>query len=267
MKNILKYIIICIAIVIALPAYGITKAKSAKKTETLTYEAYWHWGFIWKKAGSGTLNVWEEQTQDNKTRIHGQVCGRSLSIVESIMQVRDTLDTWHTPDLIPIEYCKKTNEGSYKAIERNFYKNFTNGKELKPENVDSTQVDIYRWRIKKGNDRKRHSVNAVGHDMLSIFFVIRNLDYDNMKVGEKLKFRVHAGIKAQWLTVNYLGKKTCTLKSGKQYDSQEIELTFASKDSDSTPVHVWLAATPDHRPLCINIQLMRIGSVQGEIVE
>lgn len=267
MKKFLSFIIVCIALSIAMPAWGVTKAKSSKKVESLTYEAYWHWGFIWKKAGSGILNLWEETTLDNNTRMHGQLCGRSLSIVESIMQVRDTLDTWYTPSLVPIEYCKKTNEGSYKAIERNFYKSFTNGKELKPENVDSTLIDIYRWRIKKGNDRKRHSIDAVGYDMLSIFYVIRDLDYSKMKPGEKLQFRVHAGIKAQWLYVNYIGKGKCTLKNGKQYDSEEIELTFASKDSDSTPVHVWLAATPDHRPLSVIIQLKRIGSVQGEIVE
>jgi len=267
MKKILSSIILCMVVSVTMPAFGITKAKSAKKVESLTYEAYWHWGFIWKKAGSGTLDLWEEKTLDNSIRMHGQVCGRSHSIVESIMQVRDTLDTWFTPTLIPIEYCKKTNEGSYKAIERNFYKSFTNGKELTPANVDSTQVDIYRWRVKKGNDRKRHSINAVGYDMLSIFYVIRDIDYSKMKPGETQKFRVHAGIKAQWLTVNYIGKGKCTLKNGKVYDSEEIELTFASKDSDSTPVHVWLAATPDHRPLSIIIGLKRIGAVQGEIVE
>lgn len=267
MKKILTFIIMCLLIGSVNPAEAITKAKSSTKKESLKYEAYWHWGFIWKKAGSGILNLWEEEGIDGKERMHGQLCGRSLSIVESIMKVRDTLDCWYTPAMIPIEYCKKTNEGSYQAIERNFYKSFTNGKELLPENVDSTQVDIYRWRVKKGNDRKRHSVNAVGYDMLSIFYVIRQLDYSQMKKGDKLQFRVHAGIKAQWLTVNYQGPTTCTLKNGKQYDSEKILLTFSSKDSDSTPLEVWLAATPDHRPLSVIIQLKRIGAVQGEIVE
>lgn len=267
MKRILSLIFVCLLAGMISPTFAVTKAKSAKKVETLKYDAYWHWGFIWKKAGCGDLNLWEETTSDGKTRMHGQLCGRSLSIVESIMKVRDTLDTWHTPDMIPIEFCKKTNEGSYQAIERNFYKSFTNGKELTPENVDSTHVDVYRWRVKKGNDRKRHSVDAVGHDMLSVFYLIRNLDYDNMQKGEKKQFRVHAGIKAQWLNVTYCGKEKCTLKSGKQYDALKVELTFASKDSDSTPLSVWLAETPDHRPLSVVIQLKRIGSVQGEIVE
>ncbi|MDO4497373.1 MAG: DUF3108 domain-containing protein [Bacteroidales bacterium] len=246
---------------------AITKAEKIEKVEELHYDVYWHWGFIWKKAGSGVLNLWKEHDFRNNERMHGQLCGRSHSIVETIMKVRDTLECWYDPNMIPIEYVKKTNEGSYKAVERNLYRTFTNGKPLLPANVDSTQVDIYRWRVKKGSDEAHHSVDAVGYDMLSIFYVIRNLDFSQMKVGEKMQFRIHAGVKGKWLHVTYRGKGKCTLKNGRQYDALELELTFPSKDADSTPLHVWLAATPDHRPLSVIIQLKRIGAIQGEIVE
>jgi len=267
MKKILPFIIACLMLCATAPASAIVKAKESKQVETLKYEAYWHWGIIWKLAGSGTLTLSEEEGIDGKERMHGQLCGRSLSIVEAIMKVRDTLDCWYTPNMIPIEYCKKTNEGSYQAIERNFYKTFTNGKELTPENVDSTQVDVYRWRVKKGNDRKHHSIDAVGYDMLSVFYLVRDLDFDNMEKGTVQQFRVHAGIRAQWLNMTYRGRTTCTLKNGRKYDAYQVDLTFASKDSDNTPLKVWLATTPDHRPLSVIIDLKRIGSVQGEIVE
>lgn len=267
MKKILSLFALCMALSATMPAFAISKAKSSEKVETLQYEAYWHWGFIWKKAGSGILNLWEEQTTDGKERLHGQLCGRSLSIVETIMKVRDTLDCWYTPNMVPIEFCKKTNEGSYQAIERNFYKSFTNGKELTPENVDSTQVDVYRWRIKKGNDRKRHTVENVSYDMLSSFYLVRNLDFEKLEKNQTLQFPVVAGIRSQFLNVVYKGRTTCTLKNGKQYDSYEVHLSFASKDSNNTPMQVWIATTPDHRPLSVIIDLKRIGAVQGDIVE
>ena len=271
MKKILYTLMLALSAV--LPASAITSAKSAKQTESLTYNAYWHWGFIWKLAGSGTLNQWAEQVGDSTLRYHVQLCGRSMSIVESIMKVRDTLDCYYTPALIPLEYCKKTNEGSYRAIERNYYHNYADGKvvtnpfDLQRSDVDSTKIDVYRWRIKKGNDRRTVSNEGVGFDMLSIFYELRHLDYASLRPGQKLEYHITSGIKNRGLHVKYVGPRTCTLKNGRKYPAYLVELTFSTKDSDSTPLQAWLSTDPDHRPLSVVIQLKRIGAVQGEIVE
>jgi hypothetical protein len=273
MKKTVFLLITILLVSCFVPAKAVSKAKSAQKNEELHYDAHWHWGIIWKKAGSGILRLWDEEQIDGKHRMHGQLAGRSHSIVETIMKVRDTLDCWYSPEMIPIEYCKKTHEGSYQAVERNYYKSFVQGQIAKDltgiseADIDSTQADIYRWRIKKGNDRRYKSTTGVGYDMLSIFYKIRQLDFESMKKGDKLKFFIYAGVRGQYMTLNYQGKTTCTLKNGKKYPSHQILLTFQSKDSDSTPLHVWLAQTPDHRPLSVIIQLKRIGSIQGEIVE
>lgn len=254
-------------------ALAIEPAQSAQKKESLTYNAYWHWGFIWKLAGSGTLNLWEEQVNDNTTRYHGQLCGRSRSIVESIMKVRDTLDCYYTPELIPLEYSKKTNEGNYHAIERNYYHSYANGvlqrdaSLLKRSDVDSTSIDVYRWRIKKGDDRKKLKNDGVGFDMLSIFYELRAIDYSKLRPGQKLDYFITSGIKNRGLHVKYKGRETCTLKNGRKYPAYLVELTFSTKDSDSTPLQAWLSTDPDHRPLSVVINLKRIGAVQGEIVE
>lgn len=255
------------------PSVAIEKAQEVKQTESLKYNAYWHWGFIWKLAGSGTLNQWEETLSNGTKRHHVQLCGRSMSIVESIMQVRDTLDSYYTPELIPLEYSKRTNEGSYKAVETNYYKSYTKGKvhddvfQLKREDVDSTTVDIHRWRIKKGHDKRKVRNKGVGFDMLSIFYELRHIDFSKLKKGDKLTYYITAGVKNKTLNVIYKGRETCTLKNGKKYSSHAVTLTFSSKDSDSTPLHAWLSTSPDQRPLSVIIDLKRIGSVQGEIVE
>ena len=254
-------------------ASAISKAKSSRQTESLKYNAYWHWGFIWKLAGSGVLSQWEEQLNDSTMRYHGQLSGRSLSIVESIMKVRDTLDCYYTQDLVPLEYCKKTNEGSYRAIERNYYHSFADGKaqkdayHLNREDIDSTQVDIYRWRVKKGNDRSKVSNKGTGFDMLSIFYELRHIDFSKLTKGQKLTYYITSGVKNRTLHVVYNGQENCTLRSGKTYPAYSVTLTFASKDSDSTPVYAWLSTDEDQRPLSVIIELKRIGSVQGEIVE
>lgn len=273
MKKILSTILIVLALSSTFSALAVPKAKSATRIEHFKYNAYWHWGFIWKQAGSGTFDLFDEVVGDSLHRYHGQVCGRSHSIVETIMQVRDTLDTYYTPQLIPLEYSKKTNEGSYKAIERNYYTNYADGKvvanayDVDRADIDSTRINVYRWRNKKGNDRRTVSSKGVGFDMLSIFYEIRSLDFEHMAVGNRLKYSITSGVKNRTINMEFRGKTTCTLRNGRKYAAYRVELTFDSKDSDSTPLQVWLAATPDHRPLSVTVQLKRIGSVCGEIEE
>lgn len=246
--------------------FAITKAKTSKQIENHKYDAYYHWGFIWKKAGSGTLTLTQETAADGTERFHGMMTGRTLSFIEYLMSVRDTIDTYYSTNLIPLEYAKKTHEGSYNAIERNYYTSFPNAN-LTADKIDSTTVDIKKWSNKKGNDSKRHSIAGPAYDMLSIYYVLRALDFENMKVGEKLKYPIFAGVKRRHLNAKYEGKSTCKLRNGKQYPAYKVLLTFDTKDEDSAPLQVWFSTDPDHRPLSVIVQLKRIGSVQAEIVE
>lgn len=267
MKKFALFLIALAFILCNMNAYAVTKAKTSKKTETLEYDVFYHWGIIWKKAGHGYLNLYEETTADNAKRMHGQVTAKTLSFIEYIMAVRDTLDTWYTPDYVPIEFCKKTNEGSYKAIERNIYSPTYKSSGTKPEDVENTAVEIQRWRVKKGNDTKKYDTKGAAYDMLSIFYRMRGLDYSKMKPGTTLKYPVFAGIKMQWLTVKYIKETTCKLRNGKSYPTYKVELAFNVKGEDGVPMEVWVSKDKDHRPLSVVIQLKRIGAIQCEIVE
>lgn len=268
-----KLITLIVAALVALPAWAITPAVKSQKTESLTYDVYFHMGFIWARAGQGTLSLYNEEDGNGQARIHGQLAAKSLNIVEHIMKVRDTLDCWFTPEYVVKEYVKKTHEGKYNCIEHNYYKPYVGPgvTTLTPSVIDSTQVHIHRW-LKKGKDPSEvrdvyHSVEEPGYDMLSLFYVMRRLNFAELTKGQTMKYACFSGIKKDWINVEYKGTERIKLRNGKQHDSYLIYLTFATKGQDSTPLQVWLSQTPDHRPLKVIIGLKRIGSVQGEIVE
>lgn len=269
MKKFALFLIALAFMLCDMNAYAVTKAKTSQKTETLEYDVFYHWGIIWKKAGRGELNLYEETTADNSKRVHGQLTGKTLSFIEHIMAVRDTLDCWYSPDYVPIEFCKKTNEGSYKAIERNYYTSVLKEKEkgLVPDNVATTKVDIKRWRNKKGNDNKQFSISEPAYDMLSVFYKVRSLDFSTMKPGTKLTFTVFSGIKMQQMNVKFVEKTTCKLRSGKTYPAYKVELAINTKGEDGAPLHVWLSTDNSHHPISVIINLKRIGAIQCEIVK
>lgn len=266
MKNfIIILAIIASAFGSAPEALAITEAKSSKKTETLNYDIFYHWGIIWKKAGRGSLSLYEETDANGDKRMHGQVFGRSLSFIEYIMAVRDTLDCWYTPEYVPIEFCKRTHEGSYKAIERNTYTTTFNGDGKGIDDIESVQINIDRWRNKKGSDKKSFTSKNVTYDYLSLFYRIRSLDYSTIKPGTTISLPVVSGIKVEQMKVKYLEETTCKLDKGKKYPAYKIELRFNVKGEDGAPLYVWLTKDEARIPLCVIIHLKRVGSIQCEI--
>lgn len=241
--------------------------------EALQYNIYFHMGFIRTKAGAGKLNFKRENNRKGQTIYHGQLTGRSLSIVEHIMKVRDTLDCWFNEDMVPMAFRKGTHEGSYNALANYSYSPCWHNPNAphRINNVDSTKVVLKRWR-KKGSDpavnkEVHYSNTGLAYDMLSVFYSVRHLDYANMKRGTKMEFCCYDGTEQQTIRVEYRGKEKCELRTGQTYDSYLIHLTFNTKGQDDTPLKVWLATSADHRPVKAIIGLRRIGSVRCEIQE
>lgn len=249
-----------------------TEACNINIGEKLKYNIYFHMGFIWATAGYGEL-TFTKDTRHGQPRLHGQLAAKSLSIVEHIMKVRDTLDCWFNTEMVPTEFRKGTHEGSYNAVAHNVYTPtwLKTDADKNPGNVDSTNVTIKRWR-KKGSDPAKNenhtfSNDGVAYDMLSVFYTVRSLDYAKMKKGTKKQFVCYDGIKKQIIKLEYLGQQKCELRNEKKYDSYLIHLTFDTKGQEGTPLKVWLSKTADHHPIKAVIGLKRIGSVQCEIIQ
>ena len=258
---------------ICMPSQAVPRAKTQHIEESVSYDVYYHLGFIWAKAGQGTLSFFKETEADGTERLHGQLAAKSHSVVEHIMKVRDTLDTWMNTDYVPREFIKKTHEGKYNSIEHNIYSTTWKDKNasLTPANVKSSTVKVHRWR-KKGNEAATdhdtiHTVKEPAYDMLSLFYVMRKLDFSKMKKGESRKYATFTGLKKNWFKVDFIGKETISLRNGKKHETYCALLSVATKDQKSTPIKAWLTTTADHRPLKVIIDLQRIGSIQAEIVE
>lgn len=257
----------------------------AKTEEQLVYNVYFHVGFIWAKAGDGTLTMYREMDFEGHRRTHCQLAAKSLSVVEHIMRVRDTLDCYFSPEFLLTEFSKRTHEGKYNCIETNIYSHtFSDGTETSFEKISSpytsrktpgdvakTTGKVHRWR-QKGNEPVElsdtvHVVPEAAYDMLSLFYVMRRLDYSSMQKGDKLTFPCFAGLKNEPINVEFVGEEDIELRNGRKAKTFAVNMRFATKGQDSTPVQVWFERNETQLPLRVVIGLNRIGSVQCEIQE
>lgn len=250
---------------LSLDVLAIDPPKSQTQKESLQYNIYYHKGFVWLKAGRGSLTLQEEKMADGRKLMHGTIYGRSLNIVETFFTVRDTMDTWFTPEYIPIEYHKITNEGSYKSIETFKYTTYFNGKDSIIPNVDSTMVDIEKWRKKHGTENIQLRQKGPVYDMFSIFYLVRSLDYENMKVGTVRRFPIFEGSRNRVVKMTFQGQSESKLRGGGKVSGYQVDLAFDVEGEDGVPMNVWLSTDKVHTPLNIIIQLKRIGAIQCEI--
>ena len=216
--------------------------------ETLNYEVVYHWGMIWKHAADATLSI--RKTKDGG--YFSQLTGKTRSWADKVYPVRDTLKCTMNKDLKPIKYEKLTHEKDYYA--RDLIK-FS-------YNYSHTSAHCTRYR-KSGTTSIDLSAKAQAYDMLSVFYLLRNLDYDELNRNKNYTTIIFSGKEKEYLTINYKGVETIKMRDGSKRQAHRIAFKFTQeggkKSSDN--ITVWMATDESRIPLLL-VGKLPVGEVK-----
>ena len=216
--------------------------------ETLNYEVVYHWGVIWKHAADATLSI--SKTKDGG--YFSQLTGKTRSWADKVYPVRDTLKCTMNKDLKPIKYEKLTHEKDYYA--RDLIK-FS-------YNYSHTSAQCTRYR-KSGTTSIDLSAKAQAYDMLSVFYMLRNLDYDELSRNKNYTTIIFSGKEKEYLTINYKGVETIKMRDGTKRQAHRIAFKFTQeggkKSSDN--ITVWMATDESRIPLLL-VGKLPVGEVK-----
>lgn len=237
--------ILCVAVLIGM---GSVFGRSFSN-ESLNYEIVYHWGLIWKHAASATLEI-----KENGGQYDARLCARTLSWVDKIYKVRDTLySTMEKERLIPIKYIKATHEKSHE------------GRDI----VEFSRVgDVTTGnctRIRPGKDDFNVTLTAEGnaYDMLSVFYMLRTLDMEKLKEDGTYRTTVFSGKRKEWLDIKYVGEETVKLRDKSSHEAYHIKFTFTEegKKKSSDDIDTWISTDDARVPLMLKGRLP-IGEVR-----
>lgn len=240
-----------------LPFSNVVKAQSESHTsfadETLTYDVIYKWGFINKVAGYATMSLRNEGDY-----YKASVFAENAPWANSIYMLRDTLyATFTKVGLYPLKYTYIAHEaGKYKKDVLNF-----------SHNGNVFTADVERWKRGKNETKTVKSSNeleATGMtvDMLSAFFYLRSLDFDNMKSGHSVTVNIFSGSKKEKLKIIYLGRKEISIEN-RNIDSYHIKFTFTRNGKvSSEPISGWMSADAKRIPLKVEGSLA-VGKVRA----
>ena len=216
--------------------------------ETLHYEVVYQWGMIWKHAANATLSI-----KKSGNGYNAMLVGATRSWADKVYPLRDTLKCSLNANLQPVKYQKLTHEDGYYARDIVDFSR-SGGK---------TTGKGTRYRPKKSPATVTLSANGDAYDMLSVFYMLRNLDFANMKNGAKKTTYIFSGKEKESLTITYRGKKKVKLRDKSEHTAYYVTFTFTTdagkKSSDN--ISAYLSADEKKIPLML-VGKLPVGEVK-----
>lgn len=210
--------------------------------ETLHYQVVYHWGIIWKHAANATLTI---NRQGGGYR--AQLSGRTVSWANTFYPVRDTLRTTMRSNFTPTRYEKCTHEKDYYA--RDVVNFATSG--------GVTRGNCFRYRPGKRTAHVNLATNGQAYDMLSVFYMLRNLNFQAMPKGKRYITCIFSGKRKETLTIRYVGTERVAMRNGSKRQGYHVKFSFTQdgRKKSSNDMDCWVSTDASRVPLVLSGKL------------
>ena len=176
-----------------------------KSGESLNYDLYFNWKFVWVKVGKATMNTDLINYNGKKAWCSSLVTGGNKKL-DRFFTMRDTLLSYCDTDLSPLYFRKGAREGKRYYIDELWYSYPNDNCKLRMHRVDA-DGEVH-WKDAEYKD--------CIYDMMSIFLRARNFSSANLNPGDKFSMPISdaRSLSNSWL--QYRGKENFKLDATKE---------------------------------------------------
>ena len=216
--------------------------------EKLNYEIVYHWGPVWKHAADATLSI----RKTNGGGYFSQLTGKTRSWADKVYPVRDTLKCTMDANMRPLVYEKLTHEKDYYArdvVKFSYNYSHTNARCTRYRKSGTTNIDL--------------SAKSQAYDMVSVFYMLRSLDYDELSRNKNYTTVIFSGKQKEYLTINYKGVETIKMRDGSKRQAHRIQFKFTQKGGkqSSDNLTAWMSTDAGRIPLLL-VGKLPVGEVK-----
>lgn len=243
MKKYLYLIILCVV--------GLVQAQKLDNInvgESLSYRI--HYGFI--TAGTATLST-SERKYNNEPHLYVKGVGRSSGAVRTFFKVDDVYESYI--DLrtgLPSYYVRNVSEGSYR---QHLHAAFNHA------NQTLVLTD------KKNKDNAPRTIKTVAglQDMLSVFYHLRSLSANQLKIGDIIRLNVWIDDEMFPFRLRVTGTENVKTKFGTINCLKIIPSVMSGRVfKDKEGVTLWVTNDANHIPVSIKAELA-VGSLKADL--
>lgn len=224
--------------------------------ETVKYRVMYKWGLINKQAGRATITI-----RDRGDHYEASLVAQSERWADHFFAVRDTLNGIIQKDgFRPMFYEKIAHEGGeYKHdTVRYIY------------TADDVTGECTRHVVKDGKEKVRQNLTLYSNDttvdMLSSFYYMRSLPFQNWSSGHKHTITIFSGKRKESLTLQYKGIEDIKL-NGTTYRCYHITFIFTGDGGKKTSDDMDAWITADNRRLAVQLEgKLPVGKVRCQLI-
>ncbi len=208
-----------------------------------------HYGFF--NAGYATLDLKTGQFK-GKNLFHAIGKGWTSGVSRWFMSVNDTYESYFDSNNVPYRFVRQVDEGGY-IINRELHF------DTKKQSV--LVID------KKKNSSKIYNLNKRVHDMVSVFYYLRNYDTSKLKKGDEISVDMFFDNEIYPFKLKFLGKDVLRTKMGKIHALKFRPLVQSGRVfKEDESLTVWVSDDQNKMPLLIKAKLL-IGSLKASLIE
>jgi len=217
--------------------------------EEVTYKIYYNWNFVWIPAGEVVFKV------TDKGKLYKLSAeGRTYSSYEWFFKVRDNYESYiDKKELLPVMSIRDVKEGGYTLYEKQKF------------NQKENKVSIERGRSKSTiKENKKMDISTCMHDVLSIIYYSRNLEFNNAQEGTEFPVNIFMDKSEYPLNVKYKGKQEKkSIKGLGNFKTIQFspELIKGNVFEEGTEMNIWVSDDKNKVPLLIESPVS-VGSIK-----
>ncbi len=216
--------------------------------EEITYKLYYNWNFVWLSAGEVTFRVKELGNE-----YHFSARGRTYKSYEWFYRVNDKYDTYANKEtLLPRLSIRDIEEGGYRRYDR-----------VSIDQKNRKAVSL-RGKTRDEAEEENFSLSNCMHDILSIIYYTRNLNFNDMRVNQEIPVKIFFDREEHPLKVRYLGTEDRKKVKGQgRYDTHVFSPQVIAGDvfKADDQMKVWVSNDQNRIPVLIESPVS-VGSVK-----
>ncbi|MEM9982035.1 MAG: DUF3108 domain-containing protein [Bacteroidota bacterium] len=226
----------------------VIKNSTFQAGEEMVYKLYYNWNFVWIPAGEVTFSVQETAQEYQLSAV-----GRTYSSYNKIFKVEDRYDSFvQKSSLLPSTSIRHIQEGGYRLYDKTTLHQ-QDGRAISKRGKTPEDLKI-----------KEHQIEQCMHDVLSVIYYARNLDFDTFQEGDEFPVKIFLDEKTYPLQVKYKGKQSKkSIKGQGKYQTILFSPQLITGDTfkKGDEMNIWVTDDQNRMPVLIESPLS-VGSVK-----
>lgn len=220
-----------------------------KAGEQLTHKVYYNWNFVWMSAGESVAQITNKNSREYKVSI----VGKTYSSYDWFYKIRDYYETTLNKNTLSPSSClRNIKEGGYTLYDKVDFDYSSGNKAIS-----------YRGKTKSTTVKKDYDVSGCMHDIVSMIYFFRNINYNSLSRGTELPMTVFMDREEWKVKLRYDGKETIKVKKQGKFKAIKLStrVTAGELFDDSSSISIWVSDDKNKIPLLVELELA-IGSVK-----